>query len=152
MPSNKVLEDVRLVFRNFSGRPGKYNKEGDLNFGVILDKPTAKEMLKEGWNVKQFKPSDEDPDPDHYILVSLRYDRGRPPRVTMLTSTSRTELDGETIDILDTVDIKTVDLVLRPYEWEVQDKHGIKAYLKSMYVTIDEDVLDRKYADEPEED
>jgi hypothetical protein len=36
---------------------------------------------------------------------------------------------------------------INPYESTVRDKHYVTGYLKSLYVTIDEDELDVKYAD-----
>jgi hypothetical protein len=53
--------------------------------------------------------------------------------------------------MLDWADIKSSDLICRAYEWDVNGKTGIKAYLQSLFVTIEEDYLDRKYSNDPEE-
>jgi hypothetical protein len=34
---------------------------------------------------------------------------------------------------------------VRPYAWDVNGKTGVKAYLKTLFVTIDEDALELKY-------
>jgi hypothetical protein len=140
-----MVEDARLVFRNFSGKEGQYNREGDRNFAVILDDSTAKVMQKDGWNVR-FLASREDGEEDTpYIQVAVNF-KNRPPRVVMITSTARTHLGEDEISVLDWADIRTCDLIARAYEWEVNGKSGIKAYLQSMFVTIEEDALERKYA------
>ena len=43
-----MVEGARLVFRNFSGKEGQYNREGDRNFAVILDQETAERMAADG--------------------------------------------------------------------------------------------------------
>lgn len=147
-----IIEDTRLIFRNFSGKEGKYNREGDRNFGVILDSENAETLLSLGWNVKYLNPRDESEQPQAYLPVSVSYRSGsRPPRVMMITSRARTPLGEDEIDILDWADIKKADVKVNPYEWSVNGKNGVKAYLASIYVTIEEDELDLKYADIPED-
>lgn len=144
------VEDARLVFRNFSGKEGQYNRAGDRNFSVILNEEAAQIMLKDGWNVKYLASRDEgDPDTP-YIQVAVSY-KNRPPHVVMITSTARTNLTEESVEVLDYADIAMCDLIARAYEWEVNGKTGIKAYLQTMFVTIEEDALQRKYAIQEEE-
>jgi hypothetical protein len=143
---NVTMEGVRIIFRNFSGKEGQYNREGDRNFAVLLDEKTAKAMEKDGFNVKVLQPREEGDEPQPYLPVAVNF-KGRPPRVVMITSRGRTNLDEESVGALDYADIINVDLIVRPYEWAVSGKSGVKAYLQSIYVTIQEDALELKYAD-----
>lgn len=149
MPRNDntvVMEDVRIVFRNFAGKEGQYNREGDRNFAVLLDDRTAELMQKDGWNVKWLKPREDEDPPQAYLTVAVNF-KGRPPRIVMITSRGRTTLHEDECELLDYADIRTCDLIVRPYEWVVNGKTGIKAYLQSIFVTIEEDALELKYAD-----
>jgi hypothetical protein len=72
-----------------------------------------------------------------------------PPKITLITGTGRQFLDEDTVNILDWAEFEAVDLIVRPYNWELNGKKGVKAYLKTMYVTIVEDELAKKYRDVP---
>lgn len=144
-----LMEGVRLIFRNFAGKEGKYNAEGDRNFGVVIDDKTAEDMLADGWNIKYLKPREEDEDetPTPWLPVAVGYGKGRPPRVVVITSRGRTNLDENSVEMLDWAEITNVDMIVRPYHYEVRGDKGVKAYVQSIYVTIEEDELERKYAD-----
>lgn len=141
-----VMEDARLIFRNFAGKEGKYNREGDRNFCVLLDEDLAKQMDADGWNIKALRAREEGDPEQPYLQVSVGF-KGRPPRMVMIGSVSgrRTEVDEDSCEVFDWVDIHTVDLIVRPYHWSVQGKVGIKAYLKTIFVVIEEDPLELKY-------
>ena len=139
-----LMEGVRIIFRNFAGKEGQYNREGDRNFAVVLDDKTAEAMQADGWNVKTLAAREEDDSETPYLPVAVNF-KGRPPRITMVTSRGRTTLDEGQVEMLDWADIVNVDLIVRPYAWEVSGKTGVKAYLQTMYVTIEEDALERKY-------
>lgn len=147
-PKTVTIEDAVLIFKNFSGEEDKYNRAGDRNFSVILPDDVAVQMQVDGWNVKWLEPRDEGDAPTAYIQVAVSY-KNRPPRVTMITSTARTPLSEDMIDTLDYADMELVDLIIRGYDWDVNGKQGTKAYLQTMFVTIREDELERKYAVRP---
>lgn len=142
-----VMENARIVFRNFAGKEGMYNREGDRNFCVLLDEELARQMHEDGWNIKTLKPREEGEEGTPYIQVSVGF-KGRPPRMVMIGAVSgrRTELGEEECEMFDWADIAQVDLIIRPYNWDVNGKTGVKAYLKSIFVTINEDYLELKYA------
>lgn len=147
------IDDARIIYRNFSGKPDKYNREGDRNFAVLIpDEDIANELSDRGWNVK-IKPPREDGDtPFMFLPVKVKFnDRG--PAVYLKTGRVQNRLSEETISCLDSIDIMTVDLDIRPFDWEVNGKTGRTAYLQAIKVTQNVDRFAERFAEEesPEE-
>lgn len=144
------LENVRIGFRNFEGKEGKFNKAGERSFAVFIeDHEFAEALLKEGWNIKFPKESEHRADPDEpardpYLQVSVGFDY-YPANVFLISNDAPTRLSEDEVGMLDWAEIENVDLVLRPYEWSVNRNSGIKAYLKAGYFTIVADKFAQKY-------
>lgn len=147
------IDDARIIYRNFAGAGSKYNREGDRNFAVIIpEKEMADALIAEGWNVKIKPPRDEDDDPFMFLPIKVKFnDRG--PNAYLQTGNKMNRLDEESIACLDDVDIISVDMDVRPYDWEVNGKAGRTAYLQSIKVIQEIDRFAARYAEEecPEE-
>lgn len=152
MIDNIRMENAHIIFKNFSGQPTKFNPQGGKrDFCVILDdEELVQNLIADGWNVRVLAPREEDDVPRHYIQVTVSFGR-IPPRIIMHTGKAAVNLDEASVGNLDYADIKNVDLVIRPYEWEVNGNSGVKAYLKTMHVTIEEDEFADKYSDPEDE-
>ena len=128
------IDDARIVYRNFSGTGSKFNREGDRNFAVVIpDQDMADELVNRGCNVKIKPPRDEEDAPFMFLPVKIKFNE-RGPKVYLQSGEKTVELDEEGIDCLDDVDILSVDLDIRPYDWEVNGKQGRTAYLQSIHV------------------
>lgn len=151
--SKITIEGARLMFRNFSGEEGQYNPKGNRNFCVLIDPDLAEQLKEDGWNVKYLKPREDEEEPQAYLQVRVRFDKGKPPIVVLVTSKNKKKLTEDQVSMLDWVEIKNVDLIITPYNYTLRDgTTGVKAYLKSIYVTIVEDELELKYRDVPDAD
>lgn len=151
---NLKIEDAHIMFRNFSGKASQYNREGNRNFCVRIENPDVAQKLTDlGWNVRMLAPRDQDSEPTYYMQVSLSFDN-YPATVYLHKGHVTTKLEGDMVNELDYAEIKYVDLMVRPYQWEVRGETGVKAYVKTMHVTLEEDPFAEKYASEehPEDD
>lgn len=143
---NLKIENAHVIYKNFAGNRDQYHP-GKRSFSIELDDSEAAALEADGWNVRR-RPTKSDPDVIiNTIPVELRFDIF-PPKIVMIGESSKrvTYLDEVTVGQLDTAAIKNVDLMIRPREWSAAGKSGVKAYLKTAYITIEEDDLDLKYA------
>ena len=133
------IDDARIVYRNFSGKPKEYNREGDRNFHLVIpDTEIADALVEKGWNVKVKPPREEGDDPFITLPVKVKFSE-RGPRVYLVSNGHMRNLTEETVGCLDSIDILSVSLDIRPYDWDVSGKTGRTAYLQSIKVVQDVD-------------
>lgn len=144
--TNLTIENARICFRNFSGKEGKYNPAGKRNFCVLLNQSLADNLVAEGWNVRYLPPRDPEDEPQAYLQVAVSFGT-IPPKIVLVTRKGKKTLDEGEVGMLDWAELSNVDMIIRPYNWDVSGRTGVKAYVKVLYATIVEDELEAKYAD-----
>lgn len=130
------ISGAKIVNRNFRGEERRFNKAGDRNFILVIPEDMVEDLLAEGWNVKQFKPSDDGTPGDHFIRVKVGFDK-RPPMIWLVTEKAgkkvRTMMTANTIGELDYANIIDCKLTVRPYIYD----GGVTGYVETMYVEIE---------------
>ena len=139
------IENARIIFRNFAGVASKFNREGDRNFSVIIpNQEICDELLDAGWNVKIKPPREDGEEPFMYLPVKIKFNN-RGPAAYVRSGDKVTRLNEDTISMLDEIDIASVDMDLRPYDWEVNGKTGRSAYLEAIDVMQNVDRFAARY-------
>ena len=143
---NIIIENARIIFRNFSGKEDKYNRAGDRNFCVIIeDHNDAQRLIEDGWNIRVMPPREEGDEPRHYLQVAVSF-KNFPPKVVMVTRRKQTPLDEESIGMLDWAEIDRVDLAVRT--WRGTQSPFTSLYLDRAFITVVEDELDAMYRED----
>ena len=150
MKQDLALDNVRLIYLNFSGTIGDFNREGRRTFNVVIDDPEyATQLSNEGWNVKIKPAKIEGEEPLYHIPVTLKWNDQYPnlnPEIYLKTPNGRVRMLGEDeVYQLDSVKILNVDLDIRPFNYK--GGHSITAYLSRMEVTHEVNRFAARYQD-----
>lgn len=141
--ANLFLENIKIGFRNFEGREGRYNAEGKRNFVIFLDNETAARLEEQGWNIHWPKPTENDTENEKNPFLKVRVNfNWKGLKIVMIVNGKPEFLDEDTVGVLDTADLENVDVSISPYEYE---PGKISASLASMYATVRTDEFMAKY-------
>jgi hypothetical protein len=137
------IDDARIIWKNFSGRGDRFNREGDRNFHLVIPDQETCELLQSdknefgnSWNVKIKPPREEGDVPFMHMLVKVKFN-GRGPNVYLDRGRDKEPLllTEDTISCLDDMDILAVDLDIRPYDDTLPNGTSFRtAYLSAMRV------------------
>lgn len=147
------INNAQICYRNFEGRQSQFNAAGDRNFCLIIPtKEMADALIERGWNVKEKPARDAFEEPFRTLKVKVTCNENGPTAV-FKSGKNNTKLDEETIGMLDEVSLASVDLDIRPYDWNVGGRSGRTAYLKGIWAYHNQDRFATRLAEEeyPEE-
>lgn len=140
-----TIRGAKIIFRNFSGKPSQYSPEGRRTFSLVIDDPTlADQLIADGWNVKPRKSLNDNDPPSWHLPVAVFFGKF-PPKIILKNSHGNILLDESSVNMLDWAEIVNVDLTIRPRKYEALGRSGIKAYLKTLAVTVIEDEIEQDY-------
>ena len=140
--NNITISNAKIIFRNFAGRAGRFNAEGVRSFAVVIDDPEFAAQLKaDGWNIKEGREDDDGNKRDPYLPVAVSFDP-YPPRIKMVQEGGgEVWIDDVNAFMLDDAEIEYCDMVISPYNYEVNGSTGVKAYLKDLKVIAKRDIF-----------
>ena len=116
--------------------------------GDVIDSISNKIEKKANQNSNNI--TNEEESPFMYLPIKIKFNN-RGPAAYLVSGEQVTRLDEDSIEMLDEIDIQSVDLDVRPYDWEVNDKTGRSAYLQAIEVIQNIDRFGAKYATKEEE-
>lgn len=134
------IDDARIIWPNFEGRPDEFTREGDRSFDLIIPNQEIADRLMNnknkfgvGWNVKIKAPRSADETPFIHMKVKVKFNE-RGPVIWLHSGNNVRQLTEDTAFMLDKIDIDKVDMDIRPYDGEGRFGPHRTAYLQGMRV------------------
>ena len=147
------VEHAVLMYKNFEGRPDRFNvKGGKRTFNLVLSNDAAHELKEMGWNVKEKAPRDVDEDWLYTTEIVVNMDSQYPPKIYICTEKNgkkrMVKLDADMVKELDTGEFSNIDVIINPYEHDKDARFRYKGYCQKLFATqaVSTDFGD-KYAD-----
>ena len=144
------VENARIGWKNFAGKPDKYNAAGGKRtFTVFFDEEFGRQLEEDGWNIGFLDPREEGDPITAKLQVQVSF-KNIPPRVVLISGDKQENLDEDSVSMLDWIEMENVDIIIQPYNWVMNEgskneKRGVSAYLKAIYVTAVVDEFAEKY-------
>ena len=79
------------------------------------------------------------------LPVKVKFNARGPAIYVLSGSNKPTRLNEETVGMIDEIDIQSVRMDIRPYDWEINGKTGRTAYLQAMEITQNIDRFGAQY-------
>lgn len=140
------VDGKALIFKNFAGRPGTFNNEGERSFCLVVDEETKNELEARGLNVRHRVRQFEDQEIETlYLPIKVNFNSKRPPQINQVSKNGMTQLDEDTIDVLDWAEIISAKIAINIYNWHYAGKSGYSAYLQELLVEIEDESFASQY-------
>lgn len=147
MAKNKIefenVDGKALIFRNFAGKEGRFNKEGERSFCLEVDEETMIRLREMGFNVRE-KERTSTGEIYRYLPIKINFSSFRPPQINQVTSRGgMSSLDESTIESLDYAEIISASIAINSYDYQNQGR--LTAYLQELLVEIEDDSFAARY-------
>lgn len=152
------LTSKDLYFRNFRAENKKnpQRKPKYPEFGIKLDKALAEQMENEGWYIRWTKVAEDAPEGVEsipWLKVFVKYKFEAPMINLIYGKNDITPITEESLASLDGVAIDSMDVEIRPYNWDDSGQYGAAAELCGMNIYCKRSLLEdrlRKYMSDDE--
>lgn len=137
--------NIKWAWSHFDGRD-PMSGDGNYNFVVVLDETQAKQLLEDGWNVKQNDPYEDGDDPEYTLTIKISY-KIDPPRIFFLKNGRKFRVGEDDLADIRRDSTEQIDVIFKPSFWEKPPRSGITAYVEEMYVQVRQSRFGQKYED-----
>lgn len=139
---NITIENARFWGRpNFKGEMDRF-KDDRRKFTVIVPNDTADQLRALGYNVRTTVPENPEQEP----ISSLKVMVDPQSDVYVIQGEQREKLTLDTVGILDSAKIETIDMEVRGWEYNAEDNPGqLSARLVTLVAVLRPSILGNKY-------